>query len=158
MTPAQKKQQYKVIRAQLEESFRVTSDPVSRMATAAALLYHGMGHFFWVGFYRLVDGRLLVGPYQGTPACVKLKTDTGVCCAAVCENRVINVPDVNKFTGHIACDARSKSEIAVPCRSIDGTVWATLDADSEKYGAFDEIDEQELSAIADLLVAIQAES
>jgi len=158
MTPAQKQQQYRIIRTQLEESFGITSDPVSRMATAAALLYHGMGHFFWVGFYRLVDGRLLVGPYQGTPACVKLKTNTGVCWAAVCENRVINVPDVNKFTGHIACDARSKSEIAVPCCRTDGVVWAALDADSKKYGAFDEIDARELSAIADLLITVKAES
>jgi L-methionine (R)-S-oxide reductase len=151
METTQKSNRYQRIIAQLKDLFAVTPDPVSRMATAAALLYHKMGHFYWVGFYRLVDGDLLIGPYQGTLACQKLKCSTGVCWEAVNQNQTIVVPDVHQFPGHIACDPKSQSEIVVPVRDTTGRVAVVLDADSDKLNTFDAIDAQYLTLIASMI-------
>jgi GAF domain-containing protein len=148
MTPEQKQHRYERILAQLEEFFTVTPDPVARMATAAALLKGKMSQFFWIGFYRLIEGQLLVGPYQGPLACQNLPAGKGVCRACVTRNEAIVVPDVHRFPGHIACDARSKSEVVVPCRDRNGRIRAVLDADSDKLNTFDEIDAQHLQTIA----------
>jgi L-methionine (R)-S-oxide reductase len=112
-----------------------------------------MGHFFWLGFYRLIDGELLVGPYQGSIACQKLQKDTGVCWACLNQEKSIIVSDVENFPGHIACDARSKSEVVIPVRDKDGAIVAIFDADSDKLNAYDEIDETNLQAIADMIYA-----
>ena len=151
MTSEQKKQRYQRIITQLQGLLKATDDPISRMATIAALLYHKMGHFFWIGFYRLQDGQLLVGPYQGMIACQKLAKDAGVCWACANSNDSIIVPDVEKFPGHIACDSRSKSEIVVPVRNPAGQVTAVLDADSDKLDMYDAIDAEYLQCIADLI-------
>ena len=124
MTPQQKKQRYQRIQTQLQDLLKTTDDPISRMATIASLLYHKMRHFFWIGFYRLQDGQLLVGPYQGVIACQTLPKGTGVCWACVNRDEAILVPDVEKFPGHIACDSRSKSEVVVPVRDTEGRVVA----------------------------------
>jgi GAF domain-containing protein len=110
-----------------------------------------MGHFFWIGFYRLIDGELLVGPYQGTIACQKLQKDTGVCWACVNQEKSIIVSDVEKFPGHIACDARSRSELVIPVWNSAGAVVAVLDADSDKLDTYDDIDELNLQAVADMI-------
>jgi L-methionine (R)-S-oxide reductase len=149
----QKQKRYERIIDQLSEFFKVTDDPICRMATASSLLYHKMGHFFWLGFYRLIDGELLVGPYQGSIACQKLQKDTGVCWACLNQQESIIVSDVENFPGHIACDARSKSEVVIPVRDKDGAIVAIFDADSDKLNAYDEIDEQNLQAIADMIYA-----
>lgn len=154
MTPEQKKQRYRRIAGQLQDLLTATNDPIARMATIASLLYHKMGHFFWIGFYRLLDDQLQVGPYQGTLACQTLKKDTGVCWASVNRNETILVPDVDKFPGHIACDSRSKSEIVVPVRNSQGQILAVLDADSDTLDMFDTIDAASLQAIADLIYII----
>ena len=151
MTPEQKKQRYQRLTVQLQELFAKPGDPLSRMATAAALLYHKMGHFFWIGFYRLQEGQLLVGPYQGTVACQALQKDTGVCWACANRNEAVIVPDVSRFPGHIACDSRSKSEIVVPVRNSSGQVIAVLDADSDKLDMYDAIDAKYLQCIADMV-------
>jgi GAF domain-containing protein len=151
MTELQKQQRYERIVAQLEGFFSVTPDPVARMATAAALLAGKMPHFFWIGFYRLIDGKLLVGPYQGPLACQNLPAAKGVCWACVSQNLAILVPDVRKFPGHIACDARSKSEVVAPCRDPHGRIRAVLDADSDTLNAFDPIDVEFLEKIARLI-------
>ena len=151
MTPEQKKQRYRRIRTQLQDLLKTTDDPISRMATIASLLYHKMGHFFWIGFYRLQDEQLRVGPYQGTVACQTLTRTTGVCWACVNRNETILVPDVEKFPGHIACDSRSKSEIVVPVRDLSGKVVAVLDADSDKLNTYDSIDAECLQFMADLI-------
>ena len=146
-----KQKRYGRIINQLQELLKATEDPVSRMATVSSLLYHKMGHFFWIGFYRLIDDQLLVGPYQGAIACQKLQKDTGVCWACVNQEKPIVASDVEKYPGHIACDARSKSEIVIPVRNSEGEVIAVLDADSDKLDTYDQIDQVSLQAVADLI-------
>ncbi len=146
-----KEERYGRIAAQLAELFKKTSDPIARMATAAALLKGKMNHFFWVGFYRVVGEDLIVGPYQGALACQVLARHTGVCWATADRGETVIVPDVEKFPGHIACDSRSKSEIAVPVRDHEGKIAAVLDVDAVVLDAFDENDANGLERIADLI-------
>lgn len=136
---------------QLKSLLTATSDPISRMATVTALLYHKMGHYDWIGFYRLIDNQLLVGPYQGTLACQNLTKDTGVCWTAVNQNQTIIVPDVRQFAGHITCNPKSQSEIVVPVRNKTGKITAVLDADSDQLNTFDPTDAQHLEQIAALI-------
>ncbi len=146
-----KRNRYQRLYVQLQGLLGKTADPVARMATVVALLYHKMGTFFWCGFYRLLDGELTVGPYQGPLACQVLEKGRGVCWAALEGRRTLIVPDVEKFPGHIACDSRSRSEIVVPLVDGAGKVWAVLDVDSEQPGAFDGIDGDGLERIVSLL-------
>ena len=114
------------------------------MSTMACVLHLGFGHL-WTGFYRRVaPTRLLVGPYQGTPGCLEIELGRGVCGTASAERRTVIVPDVNAFPGHIACDARSRSEIVVPVFDRRQEVIAVLDIDSDRPAAFDETDRQQL--------------
>jgi L-methionine (R)-S-oxide reductase len=142
---------YARIRKQLSELLVKTDDPLARMASVIAVLHHKMDGFFWTGYYFLKDNRLVVGPYQGPVACQELKKGAGVCWAAVTENRTIIVEDVHKFPGHIACDARSRSEIVIPVRDGNGSVIAVLDIDSTSYSNFDSIDAKELEKILEML-------
>jgi len=147
----QKKQLYEQINRQLQELFLKTGDPIARMATAAAVLYHNFDHYFWCGFYRLLDGELTVGPYQGSPACQVLKKESGVCWAGISGGKTVIVADVHKFPGHIACDPRSASEIVVPVRNRNGEIVAVLDVDSDKTGQFDETDAAALEKISRMI-------
>lgn len=142
---------YERIVAQLEDLYRRTADPTARMATAVALLHHKMPHFFWTGFYRLVDGDLLVGPYQGPLACQLLEREKGVCWAAVRRGAPVLVPNVHEFPGHIACDARSQSEVVVPLRDGAGRIVGVLDVDSEQLAAFGEADVAGLERIVAMI-------
>jgi GAF domain-containing protein len=143
---------YARIEAQLRELFAKTVDPTARMATAAALLHHKMTHFFWTGFYRLVDGDLVVGPYQGPLACATLNPrGAGVCWACAERGEPILVRDVHEFEGHIACDSRSLSEVVVPVRDREGALVGVLDVDAERIGAFSEEDVAGLSRIAAMI-------
>lgn len=151
MSDEKKEKRYQRIGEQLKELFAKTSDPLARMATASALLYHKMDRFFWCGFYRLLDGALTVGPYQGSLACLVLQKDTGVCWAAINRKQSVIVTDVHQFPGHIACDSRSKSEIVVPVFDENGSVVAVLDVDSDKTASFDETDRRGLEQIAALI-------
>lgn len=151
MNQDQKQKRYDRIITQLQDLLQATDDPIARMATVSSLLYHKMRNYFWFGFYRLIDGELLVGPYQGSIACQKLQKDTGVCWACLNQQKSIIVPDVEKFPGHIACDARSKSEIVIPVRDPEGKVIAILDADSEKLNTYDQIDEINLRRISEMI-------
>ncbi|MBW8017586.1 MAG: GAF domain-containing protein [Planctomycetes bacterium] len=151
MNQIQKQKRYDRVINQLRQLLEATDDPVSRMATVSSLLYHKMGHFFWIGFYRLIDGQLLVGPYQGIIACQKLQKDTGVCWACLNQEKPIVVSDVEKFPGHIACDSRSRSEIVIPVRNTDGAVIAVFDGDSDKLDTYDNIDQVNLQALADMI-------
>jgi len=144
---------YGRIREQLAALFRTNHDPIARMATAAALLHHKMPHFFWTGFYRLQDGQLVVGPYQGPLACAVLKGPDGVCWAGVLRREPVLVGDVEQFPGHVACDGRSRSEVVVPVRDRDGQVTAVLDVDSDRLAAFGETDVAGLTTIAALIHA-----
>lgn len=142
---------YRRIADQLAELFRKTGDPTARMATAVAVLHHKMPHYFWTGFYRVVDGELVVGPYQGPVACAVLRGPEGVCWAGVRGGATVVVPDVHAYPGHVACDARSRSEIVVPVRDAAGRVVAVLDVDSERPDAFGEADREGLERIVALL-------
>jgi len=151
MDKIRKRTRYERIRDQLAGLFAKPADRQARMATAAALLHHKFEHYFWCGFYRLVDGDLLVGPYQGPLACQVLARGKGVCWEAVRRGETLIVPDVRLFPGHIACDARSLSEIVVPLRDASGAITAVLDVDSDKTGQFDEEDRIGLEMIVKLL-------
>jgi L-methionine (R)-S-oxide reductase len=113
-------------------------DEVTTMATIAALLHHAFGHL-WTGFYRVVEpGQLLrVGPYQGGLGCVDIAFGRGVCGDAAAGGKTVIVGDVEKYPGHITCDARSKSEIVVPVFGKRGDLIAVLDIDSDRLNAFD---------------------
>ena len=121
------------------------------MATINAVLHHKMDTFFWTGFYLLQDGKLQVGPYQGALACINLAKDTGVCWAALNQEKTMVVPDVHNFPGHIACDSRSQSEVVVPVRNKQGELVAVLDVDSDKLNSFDEVDAEWLEKIMELV-------
>ena len=149
---------YKRIHRQLEDLCRNKGNTISRMATAVALLHHKMPHFFWTGFYILEIGKLIVGPYQGPLACQVLEKNTGVCWAGILRRSTVVVPDVHKFPGHIACDSRSNSEIVVPLFDANGKPWAVLDVDSQKFGAFSEVDKRWLEKIAGLIQPAQPKS
>lgn len=118
-----------------------STDVIAGMATTSALLHHAFGHL-WTGFYRVVEpGALLrVGPYQGSLGCQEIAFGRGVCGTAAAERRTVVVPDVHAFPGHIACDARSASEIVVPVTNAQGDLIAVLDIDSPERNAFGDAD------------------
>lgn len=107
--------------------------------------------FFWVGFYLVENNDLVLGPFQGPVACTRIKYGKGVCGKCLAEKRVINVPDVHQFPGHIACSEKSLSEIVLPIINKEGNVIAILDVDSEKLTNFDDIDEKYLSEVVNIL-------
>jgi GAF domain-containing protein len=122
-------------------------DAMVIFSTIIAVLHHSMPHYFWTGIYRVTGDQMAVGPYQGTPACLHIAHGRGVCGTAWAEARTIVVANVHDFPGHIACDARSASEIVVPWKNKDGEVIAVLDVDSTIASAFDEIDAAGLEKI-----------
>lgn len=123
---------------------------VANLANASALLWQELPEINWVGFYERNDGCLVLGPFQGKPACIRIPVGKGVCGTAVAENKVQRVENVHDFPGHIACDGASNSEIVLPvyCR---GEIWGVLDIDSPKFGRFTREDEQGLSNIAEII-------
>ena len=140
---------------QLDEQCRAvlegTNDLIAGMATMSALVHHGFGHL-WTGFYRVVqpDALLRVGPYQGTLGCLDIAFGRGVCGTAAADRQTVIVKDVRSFPGHIACDARSRSEIVVPVHGRDGVLIAVLDIDSDVPGAFDIADQHGLEHLVGL--------
>ena len=128
-----------------------SNNPLSNMATINAILYHKMEYFFWTGFYLLQERKLQVGPYQGSLACINLVKDTGVCWAAINNKSTVVVADVKAFSGHIACDSRSKSEIVIPVKNKNGEIMGVFDVDSKEYASFDETDKLWLEKIVDLV-------
>ncbi len=153
METNKKQGRYERIFKQLQGLLVKTDDPIARMATVAAVLSHKFDYFFWCGFYRLTGEKLVVGPYQGPPACQVLE-GTGVCLAALHQKKSIVVPDVHKFPGHIACDSRSNSEIVIPVYDKSGSISAVLDVDSTSFNSFDETDRLNLEKIATLVYVI----
>jgi GAF domain-containing protein len=151
MDMIKKAARYQRLHEQLAGLLGKTGDPLARMATIAAVLFHKMDYFFWCGFYRLLHGELVVGPYQGPLACQVLARNKGVCWAGIQQEKTIVVPDVHQFSGHIACDSRSRSEIVVPFRDGSGEMAGVLDVDSDRLAQFDEIDARELERIVAML-------
>ena len=126
-------------------------DPVANMANAAALIFHGLPDLNWAGFYRSVDGELVLGPFQGKAACIRIAFGAGVCGAAAATRTVQRVADVHAFPGHIACDAASRSELVVPLVAEDGNLLGVLDLDSPTPDRFDADDEAGCVALAQAL-------
>ncbi|HNX07183.1 MAG TPA: GAF domain-containing protein [Bacteroidales bacterium] len=153
MTVTKKESRYQRLYEQLSDLAKKSDFPLSQMATINALLYHKIDYFFWCGFYLVKDKHLAVASYQGPLACQLLPRNTGVCWAAVNENKTIIVPDVQAFPGHIACSSLSKSEIVVPVRNKAGNPLAVLDVDSKEYESFDETDALFLEKIVQLIHA-----
>lgn len=127
-------------------------DFLANMANCAALVYHTLADVNWVGFYLMRGGDLVLGPFQGKPACVRIGPRKGVCGAAAEARRTLLVPDVEQFPGHIACDAASRSEIVVPLVH-NGQLIGVFDLDSPQLGRFDEQDAQGLERLAALLLS-----
>ena len=122
-------------------------DRIARMAGIVAVLHGLMPHYDWTGFYRVSGESLVIGPYQGTPGCARIGWGRGVCGTAWASGETQVVADVHAFPGHIACDARSASEIVVPLCDAQGRVVAVFDVDSVTVGAFDEVDRENLQRI-----------
>jgi GAF domain-containing protein len=146
-----KAKRYERIQQQITELIEKVQEPVSRMATITALLHHKMPDFFWTGFYLLRNGELLVGPYQGPVACLKLNKNTGVCWAGINRQESVVVADVEEFPGHIACSSLSKSEIVVPIFNQQREIVGVLDVDSKSLNTFDETDRIQLEKIVHLI-------
>ena len=123
---------------------------VAALSNLSALIYESMDRLNWAGFYMMDKGSLLVGPFQGRPACIRIEIGRGVCGTAVKEKKIQRVADVHAFPGHIACDAASRSEIVLPIRS-GGRIVGVLDIDSPEPERFSEEDEKGLALLADLI-------
>lgn len=124
-----------------------TPDEIALMATINSVLANRFPHYYWTGFYRVVDDRLVVGPYIGTVGCLQIEVGRGVCGTAAQKRETIVVPDVNQFPGHIACDPNSRSEIVVPVFDEHADLIAVFDVDSDQPNAFDEEDRKGLEKI-----------
>lgn len=145
-----KEEKYNLLYKQIESLTSAESDTIANMANIAAMVNETF-HFWWTGFYRVVDEELILGPFQGPLACSRIAYGRGVCGTAWKERRTQIVPDVDKFPGHIACSSLSRSEIVVPVFDEDGTVTAVLDIDSEHIATFDECDKEWLEKIVSLI-------
>ena len=143
-----KLQAYSELSAHIDAVLLDIDDTIAEMATISALLHHAFG-FLWTGFYRVVEpGSILrVGPYQGTLGCLEIPIGKGVCGTAAANRRTLIVDDVERFPGHIACDARSRSEIVVPVFNPTGALIAILDVDADRPAMFDEADQAGLERI-----------
>jgi L-methionine (R)-S-oxide reductase len=128
------------------------SDFIANSANCAALLFHSLPGLNWAGFYLQKDPDLVLGPFQGLPACIRIGPGRGVCGAAAQRRQTVVVPDVHEFPGHIACDAASRSEIVIPLIKHERLI-GVLDLDSPELNRFDEIDAEGLRALAETLLA-----
>jgi L-methionine (R)-S-oxide reductase len=141
---------YRDLASALEGLVSGETDAVANMANAAALIWETLPDLNWAGFYRNVGGELVVGPFQGRPACIRIKFGDGVCGVAAQTRQVQRVEDVNAFPGHIACDSASSSEIVVPIVR-DGELIAVLDLDSPSRGRFTAEDEAGCMKLGEIL-------
>jgi GAF domain-containing protein len=146
-TPGDKREFYKELRAQLAALLEGERDLIANTANMASLLYHALPDVNWAGFYFLKGGELVLGPFHGKPACVRIALGKGVCGTAAAERKSLLVEDVHAFSGHIACDTDSRSELVVPLVR-DGTVLGVLDLDSPLPGRFEEEDRAGCESLA----------
>lgn len=137
---------YQRLTAQVNALIESEPDLIANLSNISSLLNMELDDINWVGFYLLKNDQLVLGPFQGKPACVRIPVGKGVCGTAVAENTVQRIKDVHEFEGHIACDAQSNSELVIPF-SVHGKVVGVLDIDSPKIGRFSDIDEQGLVAM-----------
>lgn len=145
-----KEEQYKQLLPQIRALIEDETDTVANLANICAVLKYNMPGFFWVGFYTIKAGELVLGPYQGPVACTRIQLTKGVCGAAASRKETIIVPDVDKFPGHIACSSLSRSEIVIPLFK-DGKVAGVFDIDSDSLNMFDETDKKYLEELCGMI-------
>lgn len=144
-----KEEKYAELFPQIKSLIESESDPIANMANVAAMIHETFG-FWWTGFYRVLEGMLVLGPFQGPLACTRIKLGKGVCGTAWKEGKTQVVPDVDLFPGHIACSSASRSEIVVPIYH-EGEVVGVLDIDSADLNTFDDVDAKWLEKVVELL-------
>ena len=144
---------YRELAGQISALIQDETDPVANMANCAAVLFNSVPQLNWVGFYLLKGGELVLGPFQGRPACVRIAFGRGVVGTAAEKRTTIRVKDVNQFPGHIVCDSASRSEIVVPLVSDDSHLLGVLDVDSPELERFDAEDEAGLREIGKIISA-----
>lgn len=149
--PKEKKELYPLLKAQAAALLEGEPDTIANMANLSALLWQALPEVNWVGFYRAVGEELVLGPFQGKPACVRIPWGKGVCGTAAKEKTAQLVPDVHAFPGHIPCDGASRSELVIPLFSREGEVTGVLDIDSPLPGRFTGEDLEGLAPVAALL-------
>ena len=145
---------YRDLKSALQGLVADESDAIANMANAAALIWETLPDLNWAGFYRNVGGELVLGPFQGRPACIRIAFGQGVCGAAAASLQVQRVDDVHAFEGHITCDAASVSELVVPIVGADGELIAVLDLDSPIAARFDAEDEAGCVALGAILARV----
>ena len=138
---------YGELSAQLRSLISDEPDVIANLANCAALLFNSLSAVNWAGFYLLKEGGLVLGPFQGQPACIRIPLGKGVCGTAAATRTTTRVADVSEFPGHIACDSASKSEIVIPLIGNDGTLLGVLDVDSPELDRFDADDQTGLEQI-----------
>ncbi|MGH2319491.1 GAF domain-containing protein [Planococcus sp. SE5232] len=143
-------EQYTMLSKQLQALLEGENNSIANLSNASALLNQFLERTNWVGFYLMEDGELVLGPFQGLPACVRIPFGKGVCGTAVSDKKTILVDDVQSFPGHIACDAASRSEIVIPLMKEDQVI-GVLDIDSPELSRFTEEDRQGLELFAEVL-------
>ena len=146
-----KKSLYAELLGQANALFEGEHDFIANAENLSALLFHSLPDLHWAGFYFLKEEGLVLGPFQGKPACVRIAVGKGVCGTAAQQRQTVVVPDVAKFPGHIACDSASKSEIVIPLVRFDRVI-GVLDLDSPNLSRFDEEDRRGLEALADVFL------
>jgi len=147
-----RKENYLLVKKQLAALLEGEQNLIANLSNASALLNLFLDRINWVGFYLVENNGLVLGPFQGLPACVRIPIGKGVCGTAAKQMNTIRVDDVHQFPGHIACDAASQSEIVIPLIK-NGSLIGVLDIDSPEKNRFDELDEKELTEFAAVLVS-----
>ena len=142
---------YRNLVPQLRSLLAGERDFIANAANFASLLYHSLSELNWAGFYLLKDKELVLGPFQGKPACVRIAVGKGVCGVAAAQRETVIVPNVHEFPGHIACDSASNSEIVVPLQK-DGRLLGVLDLDSPQFARFDDEDAEGLNKLVEVFV------
>jgi len=146
-----KPEQYAQLLQQARALLHGERDRIANAANLSALVYNALPDLNWVGFYFFDGSELVVGPFQGLPACVRIPLDKGVCGTAARTRQTQRIEDVHAFPGHIACDSRSESEVVVPVRDASGAIAGVLDVDSEKPDAFSQADVDGLTKIGAMI-------
>ncbi len=148
MDKTSKIEKYRSYQKSIEALLEGVYDEITVMSSITAVLFNEFEHYFWAGFYRVFnESQLIIGPYQGTVGCLFIDFGKGVCGDCAERKESIIVPDVHQYSGHIACDSRSNSEIVVPVFNGKKELIAVFDVDSTEYSAFDEIDQEYLEKI-----------
>jgi GAF domain-containing protein len=150
-TPAAKAAMFDDLRSQLTGLVHGETDLIANSANFSSLVFNAMPDLNWAGFYFLQGDELVLGPFQGKPACIRIKKGRGVCGTTVVEGKTIVVPDVHAFPGHIACDVNSRSELVAPVRGPDGAIIGVFDLDSPLPNRFDQHDADGIEALVQIL-------